>query len=206
MGDERAPCDSRTGGFTYVELALGIALVGLLSTAVFQVFRMLTQSFTAQERSVMTQANVQLALNALTRNVRRAAFDIPDSITTDSLFVFADDTLGIHYDDPGIGKLTRTFYVDLTDSLNPKFVMVEQAGTPVTTTTVTIAEEIQRITFRYMMSGDTTLIDPPVPKHNSVRGIWCRVVGRSRLQRPGGIGGYFYMESEMLAPTPNIGG
>ena len=55
-----------------------------------------------------------------------------------------------------------------------------------------------------MLRADTSLVNPPVTIGN-VRGIWFKVSGRSRKERPGDIGGYYRVGAEALVPTHNIG-
>ena len=83
-------------------------------------------------------------MNALTRNVRRCGYDIPDSVLTDSL-LFADDTLKVRYKTTP-GWKDRTFYVDNGDTSHPKLVIVEQ-DSGASATTMTVAEDIVSVAF-----------------------------------------------------------
>ena len=62
-------------GFTLVELMIVLLLSGLITAAVYSVYRLQQRSYTVQEDVVEMQQNIRAGLDSLKRELRAAGFD-----------------------------------------------------------------------------------------------------------------------------------
>jgi len=70
---------AREAGFTLVELLIAVALTGVISLAVFQLFSNQERAFSIQDQVGEMQQNVRVTMEMITRDARMAGYKIPAS-------------------------------------------------------------------------------------------------------------------------------
>lgn len=72
---ETLPQHPKNAGFTLVELLIGLAVSGILLTAVFAAFKSQQDSYLAQDQVVEMQENIRAGVGIMTQELRMAGYD-----------------------------------------------------------------------------------------------------------------------------------
>lgn len=190
---------NRDKGFTIVELIIAIGISGIVLAAIFSIYKLQQQHYTAQLDVTEMQQNIRGALNLITSDIRMAGFDQEGSGAAEIINAEADlfyytvdfnedgdtDDTGEHiaydlYMSNGKPTLGRT-------TANTKIIVTDQGGghwevDPVTPTDPThqpAAENIEHLEFHYL-DKDGAVPDKTVPSWvNTIRTVVISIVARA---------------------------
>ncbi len=111
------------GGFTLIELMVAIAITGILSVFLYNLYIFQSTTYTVQEQVSDMQQNARIAMEMISRDVRMAGFN-PSGISVVGL-TCGTSQIQIQADLNGDGDVTDgnediTYTLDTSNSANPK--------------------------------------------------------------------------------------
>ena len=113
-------------GLTVIELLLVALMTTIVTAAGLEFFIRVNQQYISQEDISEMQQNIRASVEEISREVRMAGFNTPDTVVSYSLINLAGhpDTLTINRD-----TLSIRYYIDESDTLHP-MLMKEINGAP----------------------------------------------------------------------------
>ena len=164
--------DSRTAGFTLIEVLVTIAMISIFSAAAMAVLIPLSRSYTATDVASSAQQVVRMAVEVMANDIRLAGLDPLDQadaglqeanatsirFTCDRVNVVAGDTEANGEIDNDNFENINYYYEPATESLNLRL----YSGAPVQTTQQ-LVNNVTNLEFRYfdeagLVTGDLDLI------------------------------------------------
>ena len=146
-------------GITLIELLVVLVISGIVIGGVYRVFIAQTKAYTVQDQVVEVQQDVRSAMEIVARDLRmvgfqKSTFNSP-LITNSPIVVYplSDSTITVNYEYLG-GASPATYTVTYTvagGSLTRTLTQTPAVGPPVTTTE-TLLENVNALTFAYGIS------------------------------------------------------
>lgn len=86
-------------GVTFIELLVGLVIVGIIIAGVYRVFVAQTRTYTVQEQAVEVQQNIRSAMELMLRDIRMAGYTSNiNSVTLGTSIFPGDNTLTVRTD------------------------------------------------------------------------------------------------------------
>lgn len=126
-------------GITLVEVLIAALLTLIIGAAALGFYVAQHNSWLAQEDVSEMQQNIRVALDEISKSIRRAGFGVPSGHPT---ILVSEDTLTIFYED-SVNIDTVRYYVSWADSLHPR--LIRRVNTNYAQA---YAEDIESIRFR----------------------------------------------------------
>jgi type IV pilus assembly protein PilW len=164
-------------GFTLVELMVSLVVAFLVIAAVVASYKMQQQTETAQQQVTETQQNLRAAMETMMRTFRMAGYDPTGegkyliNNATATTFAFDGDLCEDGGDPADCAPTAEEVYNFSLDPVNGT-VSRTPGGTA-------IAENIERLEFRYRMANGTYFIAPPPSQFKNIRAVQISLVVRS---------------------------
>ena len=186
----------KRSGFTLVEILVALALAGLVSAAVYNVYISQNKSYVVQDRVAEMQQNLRAAMYMMKREIRMAGYDPSGADNLGFVTALADDDpdkdddakkattddnrVAFTIDDDGDGTIgdnneERVAYRLLGDELQRL-----SAGA---TAWHTLAQDIDAVDFVYLgAGGPTDVLDLSVDDPASIRSVQITLVARANFR------------------------
>ena len=183
----------KRSGFTLVEILVALALAGLVSAAVYNVYISQNKSYVVQDRVAEMQQNLRAAMYMMKREIRMAGYDPSGADNLGFVTALADDDpdkdddakkattddnrVAFTIDDDGDGTIgdsneERVAYRLLGDELQRL-----SAGA---NSWHTLAQDIDALDFVYLgAGGPTDVLDLSVDDPASIRSVQITLVARA---------------------------
>jgi type IV pilus assembly protein PilW len=162
------PGSGQTKAFTLIEILISMALLGIITAAIYSIYRVQQKSYLVQEEIVTMQQTLRSAMLHMCREIRRAGFD-PDGTTTAGITAAQPGLIAFTYlaeddgedndndglfDDPSELKTVRyTLYDSGSDGDNDLGEKVDAANNR------PMALNVDGLSFVYL-SGNGTILNP----------------------------------------------
>jgi prepilin-type N-terminal cleavage/methylation domain-containing protein len=146
-------------GITLIELLVVLVISGIVIGGVYRVFITQTKAYTVQDQVVEVQQDIRSAMEIVARDLRMAGFQkstFNSPLITNSpivVYPLSDSTITVNYEYLG-GASPATYTVTYTvagGSLTRTLTQTPAVGPPVTTTE-TLLENVNALTFAYGIS------------------------------------------------------
>jgi type IV pilus assembly protein PilW len=179
----------RNKGFTLIELLVALVISSILVAALYRTFIRQQKTYTIQDQVADMQQNARAAMDIITRHVRMAGYD-PQKTgnfgfqATDSDGRSTDSTniaFTIDYNENGVLENNEQIAFKLDGLLLKKYVTGQW---------VTMAENMESLSFLYKMSDGTETSSPSNPAN--IRMVKATIKAKTSIQDPeyGSGGGY----------------
>lgn len=193
--------NSRSSGFTLVEMLIVMLLSGLIIAALYTAHRTQQRSQTAQDQVVEMQQNLRSGFNFLQREIRMAGFepvlgsDAGIVTATNSSFVFTQDinNNGAN-NDPGNGDVAddgETITYGLANDADNDGIVDDEGIASLTrlasggVAAQPVADNIEAVEFLYLLGDDLTpSLNPLAGELDSIRTVVISMLARTRFPDP----------------------
>ncbi|MBE0595777.1 MAG: PilW family protein [Desulfuromonadales bacterium] len=161
----------RNRGFTLVELLVALALAGIVSTAIYNIFFSSNKVYVEQEQVVGLQQDLRAGVDLMVREIRMAGFD-PDNIriatgTALGLVEATRDTIEFTFDTDGNGVAETIRYA--------------VTGGNLTRNGEILVRNVDALGFAYAYEQGSDVATTPAPPAGNRNIIW--VTGTAALNR-----------------------
>ena len=145
-------------GITLIELLVVLVISGIVIGGVYRVFIAQTKAYTVQDQVVEVQQDLRSAMEIVARDLRmvgfqKSTFNSPLITNSPIVYPLSDSTITVNYEYLG-GASPATYTVTYTvagGSLTRTLTQTPAVGPPVTTTE-TLLENVNALTFAYGIS------------------------------------------------------
>lgn len=96
-------------GFTLIEILIALAIMSIVTAAIYQVFISQQKTWLSQDLITEMQQNSRVAIDSVSRDLLMAGYGVTTAIETDAGGSDADQ-IAIRYKDPDDGKIKRILY------------------------------------------------------------------------------------------------
>jgi prepilin-type N-terminal cleavage/methylation domain-containing protein len=147
-------------GFTLVEILIALALMSIITTAIYQLYISQYKTWISQDLVTEMQQNARFSIDLMTREMQLAGYDIPSGETaikeaTDTKFTFWSRDLSIS----GAANVQRRKVSFYQDGANLKMDVVTEAGGADTGNVV--AENVESLDFDYYDDQNNQITNLP---------------------------------------------
>lgn len=159
----------KSKGFTLIEILIALAIMSIVTTAIYQLYISQYKTWVSQDITVEMQQSARFAMDTMTREMQLIGYDVPSAfdaieIAGEKEFKFRSKDESIECDPTVAGDCNKrireiTFKYDV-DNKTLKMIVGTWNGTTFNApTTATLAESITGMTFEYYnVDGDETTV------------------------------------------------
>lgn len=168
------PYSSREKGFTLIEILIALAIMSIVTTAIYQLFINQQKTWVSQDLLTEMQQNSRVSIDTISRDLLMAGYGVTTAVETDSATTASNATqIAIRYKDPNdSNNIKRIMYwMDATknvlyrkeDTASPNAESSLDSGSPGRAWSAgqPLADHVTALTFTYFNQNGDVLAMPP---------------------------------------------